>query len=95
MYSRVRKQQIKGKNEMATFTKNYQVQPNEAQKATMKRAFFAIAIHAVNVNNSDVVANTWIENDKFCCDLVVNNELKASLQLGVRGGMLRIPKNEK
>ena len=79
---------------MTTFIKNYQIEPNQAQKATLSRMFKATTVQALSEGKT-VVCNTWIANDKFTSDLVVNGVTMQQIQIGVRGGLLRTPKNEK
>lgn len=79
---------------MASFTKVYLVEPNQAQRETMKCHFKAITLLSLS-EGKDVVCNTWYSEDKFSCDITVNGVIESSIQLGVRGGLLRTPKNER
>lgn len=73
---------------MAKFTKNYNVQPNEKQRAVIAKSFKSLCEYFLNVKNSDVnVVVEQFDEKRISVQMYVNNAYYESRIIGVNGGV--------
>ena len=72
---------------MKTFTKTYEVNPNEAQKAAMKRAFTSeVTAALIDDLNVEVIVKSF-QGKEILVSVVVEGEVYTTRKIGVNGGL--------
>ena len=87
VYSRVRKQQTKGKNDMATFTKKYSVEPNKAQKAALTGVFKNQTLFEMSQGKDVEIILNKFHGTLLLATLMIAGRIFESRVIGPRGGV--------
>ena len=81
-------QQRSGIYEMSTFTKTYNIQPNEKQIISLGKAFKTLAEYFLNEEKKDVeMVISEFQGSRISADLIVDGKIFESRIIGVNGGL--------